>query len=84
MGKITRIITILLVAIFAFSCFKLPAKAIVRINGYYKKSGVYVVMPYYRTSPNSSKFDNWPTKGNYNPLTGKKGYANPYTIRYFR
>jgi len=41
-------------------------------------------MPYYRTSPNSFKFDNWSTKGNYNPLTGKKGYTNPYTIRYFR
>jgi len=47
------------------------------VKGYLKKSGTYV-MPYHRTSPNTSKFDNWSTKGNYNPYTGKKGTVSPF------
>ncbi len=35
-------------------------------------TGTYVA-PHYRTGSNSVKFDNWSTKGNVNPMTGKKG-----------
>jgi hypothetical protein len=35
-------------------------------------TGAYVA-PHYRTGSNSVKFDNWSTKGNVNPMTGKKG-----------
>jgi hypothetical protein len=45
----------------------------VHVNGYYRKDGTYV-NGHYRSSPNSSFGDNWSTKGNYNPKTGKKGY----------
>lgn len=55
--------------------------AATRVRGYYQKSGTYV-QPYYRSNSNSSRWDNWSTKGNYNPYTGKKGYTNPY--RYYR
>ena len=44
----------------------------VHVNGYYKKNGAYVE-PHYRSSPDSSKSNNWSTQGNYNPYTGKQG-----------
>ncbi|MDO8430174.1 MAG: hypothetical protein Q7S73_02305 [bacterium] len=50
----------------------------VSVKGYYKPSSGRYVMPSYRTSPNKTKIDNYSTKGNYNPYTGKKGYSNPY------
>ena len=45
----------------------------VYVKGYYKKSGTYV-QPHYRTSPNSTRNDNYSTEGNTNPYTGEKGY----------
>lgn len=53
------------------------AEAKVKVKGYTKKSGTYV-QPHYRSSPNTKKYDNWSTKGNYNPYTGKKGYKSPF------
>ncbi len=52
-----------------------PRPAPVRVKGYMKKSGTYVE-PSYKTSPNKTKKDNYGTKGNYNPYTGKEG-TNP-------
>ncbi|MFA6554270.1 MAG: hypothetical protein WCS89_02065 [Candidatus Paceibacterota bacterium] len=49
-----------------------------RVSGYYKPSTGTYVSSYYKTSPNSTRLDNWSTKGNYNPYTGKKGYTSPY------
>jgi hypothetical protein len=49
-----------------------------RVNGYYKPSTGTYISPSYRTSPNRSRFDNYSTKGNYNPYSGKKGTVNPY------
>jgi len=48
-----------------------------RVRGYTKKSGTYVA-PHWRTNPDKSKFNNYSTKGNYNPYTGKKGTKNPF------
>jgi hypothetical protein len=49
-----------------------------RVRGYIKKkSGTYVA-PHWRTNPDKSKFNNYSTKGNYNPYTGKKGTKNPF------
>ena len=54
------------------------AQARVSVKGHTRHSTGTYVMPHYRTSPNSSRIDNWSTKGNYNPYTGKKGYVNPW------
>ncbi|MDD3144798.1 MAG: hypothetical protein PHV23_01660 [Candidatus Gracilibacteria bacterium] len=43
-------------------------------KGYIKKNGTYV-QGHYKTVSNSKKSDNFSTKGNYNPYTGKKGYT---------
>ncbi len=49
----------------------------VHVRGSATKSGTYR-QPHNKTSPNKTKFDNWSTKGNVNPYTGKKGTADPY------
>lgn len=73
-----RIILITLIILFASAFAAFTTEAATRVRGYYKpRSGSYV-MPHYRSSPNSTSWDNYSTRGNYNPYTGKKGYASPY------
>jgi hypothetical protein len=48
----------------------------VKVKGYTKKNGTYVA-PHVRTSPNKTKMDNYSTKGNVNPVTGKPGTVDP-------
>ena len=56
-----------------------PAEAkTVRVKGYYKPSTGSYVMPSHRTSQNKTKLDNYSTKGNYNPYSGKKGTVKSY------
>ncbi len=47
------------------------------VNGYTKSNGTYVE-GYNRSSPNSTKVDNYSSKGNSNPYTGERGYSDPY------
>lgn len=44
-----------------------------RTRGYIKKNGTYV-MPHYKTKRDGTRLNNYSTKGNANPYTGKKGY----------
>lgn len=66
---------ILIVGVFSFS---VSDARTTRVRGYYKPSTGRYVAPHYKTTPNRSKFDNFSTKGNYNPYTSKKGTVNPY------
>lgn len=50
-----------------------------RVRGYLRKNGTYV-QPHWRSSPNHTKLDNWTTRGNVNPFTGRKGHQNPFAI----
>ena len=68
-----KFILIGIIFIFQFS----ESIAQVHVNGYYRKNGTYV-QPHYRSSPNSTKMDNWSTKGNVNPYTGQVGTKNVY------
>ena len=47
-----------------------------QVEGYYRSNGTYV-KPHYKTNPNSTNIDNYTTKPNINPHTGKKGYIEP-------
>jgi hypothetical protein len=76
MKKLLLILPIIAL-IFGFSFSVDRAEAAVRSRGYFKSSGTYV-QPYYRSSPNRSVFDNYSTKGNYNPYTGRIGTKSPY------
>ena len=44
----------------------------VRVRGYTKRDGTYVP-PHYRSAPDGNFYNNWSTKGNVNPYTGKEG-----------
>lgn len=59
---------------FAFSGF---CYASTHVRGYTKRDGTYV-QPHYRSSPNNTVLDNYSTKGNINPYTGKSGTKDPY------
>ncbi|EZP73624.1 hypothetical protein BV96_01065 [Sphingomonas paucimobilis] len=48
------------------------------VRGHYRKDGTYVA-PHMRTNPNSTRSDNWSTRGNVNPHTGKVGTKDPYS-----
>lgn len=75
-----KLLLILIAGVFVFSIFTpTTAEAASRVRGYIKKNGTYVA-PHYKTPPNKSKFDNFSTKGNINPFTGKKGTVDPFKI----
>jgi len=44
----------------------------VSVRGYVRKDGTYVA-PHYRSAPDGNFNNNWSTKGNVNPYTGKEG-----------
>lgn len=46
------------------------------VRSYTRKDGTYVP-GHHRTNPDSSKANNWSTKGNVNPYTGKPGTKQP-------
>ena len=52
------------------------------VNGYHKSNGTYV-KGHYRTKPNYTNRDNYSTKPNVNPYTGKKGYNQPDNNYYY-
>lgn len=47
------------------------------VRGHVRKDGTYVP-PHVRTNPNSTTHDNWSTRGNTNPTTGRQGTVDPY------
>ena len=54
----------------------------VYVRGHYRSDGTYV-QPHYRTAPDSNPFNNYSSRGNINPYTGKRGYKNPYSSPYY-
>lgn len=44
----------------------------VSVHGYTTRTGTYVA-PHQRTAPDHTKSNNWSTRGNVNPITGKPG-----------
>ena len=48
----------------------------VHVNGYYRANGTYVASNM-RSAPDGIKSNNWSTKGNVNPYTGKVGTKAP-------
>lgn len=47
------------------------------VRGHVRKNGSYV-RPHRATNRNGTKLDNYSTKGNVNPYTGKPGMIDPY------
>jgi hypothetical protein len=45
-------------------------------QGYTTQQGTYVA-PHYQSLPNGTTFDNWSTRPNVNPTTGREGTRSP-------
>ena len=72
-----KITVILLSLVFVLSFVGISFSQDVYVKGHYRSNGKYV-KPYYRSAPNGNVFDNYSTRGNTNPYTGKRGTVNPY------
>jgi hypothetical protein len=53
------------------------------VRGHVTKKGSYV-QPHRRTNPDRSRSNNWSSKGNVNPYTGKTGTVDPSMPRHRR
>ena len=51
-------------------------------RGYVTKRGKFVP-GHYQTAPNNTRLDNWSTRGNVNPITGKQGTKPSWLSRLF-
>jgi hypothetical protein len=49
------------------------------VGGHIRKDGSYV-QPHHRTKKDSTTYNNYSTKPNQNPYTGKKGTRDPYQV----
>ncbi|WP_181106232.1 hypothetical protein [Xanthomonas arboricola] len=70
--KKAKIVLAIVVALASASVY-----AQTRVNGYHRADGTYV-QPHYRSAANSTTLDNYSTRGNVNPYTGKLGTVDPY------
>lgn len=67
-----------LIGLFVLACAApVLARGPVHVRGYTTKNGTYVA-PHYRSAPDHSVWNNWSTRGNVNPFTGKVGTKDPY------
>jgi hypothetical protein len=64
-------LSVILIAMLSTDAF-----ASKRVNGYTKKDGTYVV-PHHRSDANRTQRDNYSSKPNVNPYTGKQGTKEP-------
>ena len=66
-----------LVALLSIQPTDAAAKGSHAKSGYVKKDGTYVA-PSRATNPDKTKHNNYSSKGNTNPYTGKQGTKDPY------
>lgn len=76
--KTIRMLTV--IALCSFLWVSQAYAETVRVRPYMRQDGT-IVSPHMRTAPNSSRDDNFSTKGNINPYTGKQGTVDPYDGR---
>lgn len=70
MKKILTLLLLLTISLPVYSVGNHP------VRGYTKKNGTYV-QPHRQTNPNHTQRDNWSSKENTNPYTGKQGTKEP-------
>jgi len=71
----------ILLPVLLLSLFSMSVMADTFVRGHFRSNGTYVT-PHYRSNSNKTKLDNFSTKGNFNPYTGKKGTKKIKTFSY--
>jgi hypothetical protein len=72
-----KAIKLLVAALFLSTCLFTQSKAnSEKVHSYTKKNGTNLES-YHRSKANGTEKDNYSSKGNTNPYTGKKGYKAP-------
>lgn len=71
-----KFITSIFIGAIVFSPSIVMAKESQKVSGYVKKDGTYVA-PYHATKKDKTETNNYTTKGNTNPYTGKEGTKTP-------
>ncbi|ABP60020.1 hypothetical protein Ent638_1339 [Enterobacter sp. 638] len=77
--KTINYLILMLTSILSFCTFSKGSN--VHVNGYFRSNGTYV-QPHYRSAPDHNFYNNWSTKGNTNPYTGKIGTKESPTNSY--
>jgi hypothetical protein len=68
MQRVAAILSVLAIILVV----SIPARANVRVRGYYRSNGTYV-QPHWRSNPDGNFSNNWSTYPNVNPYTGAVG-----------
>jgi hypothetical protein len=71
-----RILMIFMVMLLGLLPLQAEAQPNHRVRGYVTRGGVYV-QPHRATNPDRSRLNNYSSRGNYNPYTGKVGTRYP-------
>ena len=58
-----------------------PVNGATHVRGYVRRSTGHYVAPHYKSRPDHSRLNNYSTRGNINPYTGKKGTLSPLRRR---
>lgn len=72
-----KISFLLVILISLFLLFTTVFAGDVWVDPYYRSDGTYVP-GHHRTAPDSNPWNNYSTRGNVNPYTGRPGYVDPY------
>jgi len=72
----TTIAAVIAAATFAVAG-QLGAQGDHYVEGHTDQNGTYV-SGHWQTNPDGNPWNNWSTRGNYNPYTGKEGTVNPW------
>lgn len=74
MKKTAAFLTIVVMLLALWSTFALAAD--VHVRGYQRQGGTYV-QEHMRSAPDSTRDNNFSTRGNTNPYTGQEGHKAP-------
>jgi len=77
MERKLRLLVIFAVLLTGVLPFQAEAQSNHRVRGYVTRGGVYV-QPHRATNPDRSRLNNYSSRGNYNPYTGRAGSKNPF------
>ncbi len=76
-----KILAIIILTLFLLSGVVEFVDANVRVRGHFRRDGSWVA-PHFRSSPNRNRWDNWSTRDNFNPFTGREGRLDPFRNRW--